>query len=175
MIKSNPVNIIVIIGKYLVLSSIGNLTSPLCSNVNVMNLFPSFTRKKLSHGTMHYTPPLNNQVLFTDLLDLVFKPLGIHHIKTKLFSLPLPSLNKLYNKCLQSSFLDQSSREYKLNSIILDIANGRFFKPVNSSLSKDSPDRFLHLKFANKGIDAININNILHNKNVTKTIPPYFN
>ena len=33
---------------------------------------------------------------------------------------------------------------------------------------------FLHLKFANKGIDAININNILHNKNVRKTIPPYF-
>ena len=155
-------------------SSIGNLTSPLCSNVNVMNLFPSFTRKKRSHGTRHYTPPRNNQVLFTDLLDLVFKPLGIHHIRTKLFSLPLPSLNKLYNKCLQSSFLDQSSREYKLNSIILDIANCRLFKPVNSSLSKDSPDRFLHLKFANKGIDAININNILHNKNVRKTIPPYF-
>ena len=155
-------------------SSIGNLTSPLCSNVNVMNLFPSFTRKKRSHGTRHYTPPRNNQVLFTDLLDLVFKPLGIHHIRTKLFSLPLPSLNKLYNECLQSSFLDQSSREYKLNSIILDIANCRLFKPVNSSLSKDSPDRFLHLKFANKGIDAININNILHNKNVRKTIPPYF-
>ena len=155
-------------------SSIGNLTSPLCSNVNVMNLFPSFNRKKRSHGTRHYTPPRNNQVLFTDLLDLVFKPLGIHHIRTKLFSLPLPSLNKLYNECLQSSFLDQSSREYKLNSIILDIANCRLFKPVNSSLSKDSPDRFLHLKFANKGIDAININNILHNKNVRKTIPPYF-
>ena len=87
-------------------SSIGNLTSPLCSNVNVMNLFPSFTRKKRSHGTRHYTPPRNNQVLFTDLLDLVFKPLGIHHIRTKLFSLPLPSLNKLFNECLQSSFLD---------------------------------------------------------------------
>ena len=155
-------------------SSIGNLTSPLCSNVNVMNLFPSFNRKKRSHGTRHYTPPRNNQVLFTDLLDLVFKPLGIHHIRTKLFSLPLPSLNKLYNECLQSSFLDQSSGEYKLNSIILDIANCRLFRPVNSSLSKDSPDRFLHLKFANKGIDAININNILHNKNVRKTIPPYF-
>ena len=50
----------------------------------------------------------------------------------------------------------------------LDIANFRLFKPVNSSLSKDSPYRFLHLKFANKGIDAININNILHNNNVRK-------
>ena len=155
-------------------SSIGNLTSPSCSNVNVMHLFPSFNRKKRSHGTRHYTPPRNNQVLFNDLLDWIFRPLGIHHIRTKLFSIPLPSLNKLYKECLQSSFLDPLSREYKLNSIILDIGNCRLFKPVNSSLSNDTPDRFLHLKFANKGIDAININNILHNKHVRKTIPPYF-
>ena len=155
-------------------SSIGNLTSPSCSNVNVMHLFPSFNRKKRSHGTRHYTPPRNNQVLFNDLLDWIFRPLGIHHIRTKLFSIPLPSLNKLYKECLQSSFLDPLSREYKLNSIILDIGNCRLFKPVNSSLSNDTPDRFLHLKFANKGIDAININNILHNKHVRKTIPLYF-
>ena len=155
-------------------SSIGNLTSPSCSNVNVMHLFPSFNRKKRSHGTRHYTPSRNNQVLFNDLLDWIFRPLGIHHIRTKLFSIPLPSLNKLYKECLQSSFLDPLSREYKLNSIILDIGNCRLFKPVNSSLSNDTPDRFLHLKFANKGIDAININNILHNKHVRKTIPPYF-
>ena len=139
-----------------------------------MILFPSFNRKKRSHGTRHYTPPRNNQVLFNDLLDWIFRPLGIHHIRTKLFSIPLPSLNKLYKECLQSSFLDPLSREYKLNSIILDIGNCRLFKPVNSSLSNDTPDRFLHLKFANKGIDAININNILHNKHVRKTIPPYF-
>ena len=116
----------------------------------------------------------NNQVLFNDLLVWIFRQLGIHHIRTKLFSIPLPSLNKLYKECLQSSFLDPSSREYKLNSIILDIANCRLFKPVNSSLSNDTPDRFLHLKFANKGIDAININNILHDKHVRKSIPPYF-
>ena len=155
-------------------SSIGNLTSPSCSNVNVMHLFPSFNRKKRSHGTRHYTPPRNNQVLFNDLLDWIFRPLGIHHIRTKLFSIPLPSLNKLYKECLQSSFLDPLSREYKLNCIILDIGNCRLFKPVNSSLSNDTPDRFSHLKFANKGIDAINIYNILHNKHVRKTIPPYF-
>ena len=69
-------------------SSIGNMTSPSCNNVNIMNYFPSFNRKKRSHGTRHYTTPHNNQGLFTDLLDLVFKPPGIHHIRTKLFSLP---------------------------------------------------------------------------------------
>ena len=96
----------------------------------------------------------NNQVLFNDLLDWIFKPLGIHHIRTKLFSIPLPSLNKLYKECLQSSFLDPSSCEYKLNSIILDIANCRLFKSVNSSLSNDTPDRFITLRSLHRVIQS---------------------
>ena len=155
-------------------SSVGNLSSPSCSNINVMNLFPSFKRRPRSHGHRHYTPPINNQVSFSDLLDLIFKPFGIHQIRTKLFSISLPSLNTLFNECLQASYSDQSSGEYKVNSIILDIGNCRLFKPVSASNPVDTPDKFLHLKFANKGIDAININNILHHKDVTKSIPAYF-
>jgi hypothetical protein len=34
---------------------------------------------------------------------------------------------------------------------------------------------FLHIPFANKGIDAINISNILNRKEVVKEIPPYIN
>ena len=37
------------------------------------------------------------------------------------------------------TYFDTSSLEYKLNSIILDIANCRMFKPVNS----DIPNRQL--------------------------------
>ena len=33
---------------------------------------------------------------------------------------------------------------------------------------------FLHIKFQNKGIDAVNISNILNNKHVQSAIPPYF-
>ena len=139
-----------------------------------MNLFPSFKRRRRSHGQRHYTSPKNNQVSFSDLLDLIFKPLGVHLIRTRLFSLSLPSLNTLVNECLQASYSNQSSAEYKVNSIILDIGNCRLFKPVNSSVPLDTSDKFLHLKFANKGIDAININNILHHKDVTKSIPAYF-
>jgi hypothetical protein len=32
----------------------------------------------------------------------------------------------------------------------------------------------LHLKFDNKGIDAVNVNNILNHKKVQSCIPPYF-
>ena len=155
-------------------SSVGNLTSPSCSNVNVMNLFPSFKRRRRSDDQRHYTSPKKNQVSFSDLLDLIFKPLGVHLIRTRLFSLSLQSLNTLFNECLQASYSDQSSVEYKVNSIILDIGNCRLFRPVNSSIPLDTSDKFLHLNFANKGIDAIDINNILHHKDVTKSIPAYF-
>ena len=156
------------------LSSIGNLTSPSCSNTNVMNLFPSHSRRKRSHGHRHYTPAWHNNISFDDLLPFINKPLGIHHIRTKLFSIPLASLQRLYNRCLNTHNFDTSSLEYKLNSIILDIANCRMFKPVNSDIPSESPRKFLNMKFANKGIDAINIGNILNHRDVVKNIPPYF-
>ena len=86
----------------------------------------------------------------------------------------LVSMNKLRDKCLNSTNFDQSSNEYKLNSIILDIANCRMFLPVKSDFSNVSTDKFLKLKFANKGIDTLNIGNILNHKEVTKHIPAYF-
>ena len=60
--------------------------------------------------------------------------------------------------------------EYKLTSIILDIAAHRFFKPVD--IKKDEIDKrsFLKLSFANKCPDG----NILHHKSVNSKMPPYF-
>ena len=79
----------------------------------------------------------------------------------------------MYNKCLDSTYFGQSSNEYKLNSIILDIANCRIFQPVKPNFSNVSTDKFLKLEFANKGIDALNIGNILNQKEATKHIPAY--
>ena len=60
--------------------------------------------------------------------------------------------------------------EYKLTSIILDIAAHRLFKPVD--IKKDEIDKrsFLKLSFANKCLDG----NILHHKSVNSKMPPYF-
>jgi hypothetical protein len=51
--------------------------------------------------------------------------------------------------------------EYRLSSIICDVASFRLFKPVRSEPLHDNNRKFLHIPFANKGIDAINISNIL--------------
>ena len=68
-----------------------------------------------------------------------------------------------------------NSNDYKLTAIDLDIAGHRLFKPVG--IKKDEIDKrsFLKLSFANKGIDGINLDNILHHKSVKSKIPPYFN
>ena len=54
------------------------------------------------------------------------------------------------------------------------MASFRLFKPVRSEPLHDNNRKFPNIPFANKGIDAINISNILNRKEVVKEIPPYF-
>ena len=68
----------------------------------------------------------------------------------------------------------QNSPEYKLVAIILDVAKFRLYKPVQIVSPEETPTRdFLNLDFRNKGLDAVNISNILNHKKVTSTIPAY--
>ena len=54
------------------------------------------------------------------------------------------------------------------------MASFRLFKPVRSEPLHDNKRKCLHIPFANKGIDAINISSILNRKEVVKEIPAYF-
>jgi hypothetical protein len=56
-------------------------------------------------------------------------------------------------------------------NITVITATFRLFKPVRSEPLHDNNRKFLHIPFANKGIDAINISNILNRKEVVKEIP----
>jgi hypothetical protein len=102
------------------------------------------------------------------------KPLGMHHIRSKLFSLHLSELHTLYNSCLVNHVTNPNTNDYKLTAIILDIGGHKLFKPV--SIKKDEIDKrsFLKLPFANKGFDGINLGNLRHHKSVKSKIPPYF-
>jgi hypothetical protein len=64
--------------------------------------------------------------------------------------------------------------EYKLTAIVLDIAGHKLITCVG--IKKDERDKpsFQKLSFANKGLDGINLGNILHHKSVKSKIPPYF-
>jgi hypothetical protein len=49
--------------------------------------------------------------------------------------------------------------------MIMDVAHNRLFVPprVIDECELEKPRKSLHLKFENKGIDAVNISNILKN------------
>jgi len=72
----------------------------------------------------------------------------MHHIRMKLFILPLSKLHSLYNSCLEN---------HVTNSNLIDLARHRFFKPIGIKKAEIDKLSFLKLSFANKGIDVINI------------------
>ena len=101
--------------------------------------------------------------------------LGLHHIRTRLYSLPLKMLHELYESTLTLHFADVASAEHRLQGIILDISFNRLFKAVRvgePSKTKNRP--FLKVKYANKDIDDLNLSNVLNQKSVQSKIPSYF-
>ena len=143
-------------------------------------IFNSPVRKKRSHGHRHYHRPQlttsssNVHDRFNEMLPFLQKPLGLHHIRTSLFALSIRDLRRLQAYALGLPLTDPNTRQYRLVSIIADIALYRLYKPVCTGPLTDENRHFMHIPFANKGIDAINVSNILHNKKVTSTIPSYF-
>jgi hypothetical protein len=64
------------------IDSIGNLSSPGCSNVHI---FDNTSRRKRSHGQGQYTSHKLHDVSINGLIPYVQIPLGMHHIRTKLY------------------------------------------------------------------------------------------
>ena len=156
--------------------SVGNLTSPRCSSINVIRLFGSSQRRKRSHGHRHYNRPnFRVDVAFDTLLPHVQQPLGLHHIRTKLYKLPVNKLCSLQREVVDTKTHVPNSPEYKLVAIILDVAKFKLYKPVQTVSPEETPTRdFLKLDLRNKGLDAVNICNILNHKKVTSAISAYF-
>ena len=149
----------------------------LCRLDNIFGvlLFDRTSRRHRSHGSRKYNKPEIHNVSFDGFLPFVNLQLGLHHIRTRLYSLPLNMLHDLYESTLTLHFTDAASPEHRLQSIILDISSNRLFKAVSVCDNTETKNRpFLKIKFANKGIDALNFSNILNKKSVQSNIPPYF-
>ena len=114
-------------------------------------------------------------IIFALFIAFVNLQLGLHHIRTRLYSLPLNMLHDLYEYTLTLHFANAASPEHRLQSIILDISSNRLFKAVSVCDNTESKNRpFLKIQFTNNGIDALNFSNILNQKSVQSNIPPYF-
>ena len=103
---------------------------------------------------------------FDTLLPYAQQPLGLHHIRTKLYQLPVTKLRSLQKEVVDTKTYVQNPPEYKLVAIILDVAKFRLYKPVQTVSPEETRD-FLKLYCRNKGSDDVNISNILNHKKVT--------
>ena len=142
----------------------------------VMHIFDNTPKRKRSHGHRLYTSPQIHDISINGLLPspCVQKPLEMHHIRTKQYSLPLSKLNSIYITCIKSSTTDSYSTLYKLTAFILDISQCSVFKPMTIRENEKENQPLIPLFFANKGLEAIYLGNILHHKSVRAMSPPYF-
>ena len=160
------------------IKGVGTLSSTSSKKTNVYTLFNKHQRRKRSHGKRHYNkkapqPESSIDALIT-LIDMTDQPEGVHKIKTHLFSMSLPQLSSLQEIALESTNTDFSSAEYRVTSIILNISHYRLFKPVKSDVRAENPKHFMKIKFLHKGIDAINLPQLLRSQSVMDKIPAYF-
>ena len=131
----------------------------------------SSQRRKRSHGHRHYNRPnFHADVAFDTLLPYIQQPLGLHHMRTKLYQLPVTKFRSLQKEAVDTKTYVPNSSEYKLGAIILDVSKFRLCKLVQTVSPEETPTRDI----LNKGLDAVNISNILKIKKVTSTIPACF-
>ena len=92
----------------------------------------------------------------------------IHFFKTFLYGIPRLDLQLL----LQGLENSNLNIEERLRDLITMISRIRLFRPVE--IQKNKERQFYHLKFRDKGLDFINIGNILRNRNIMNKVPIYF-
>ena len=109
--------------------------------------------------------------LSIDGLHFIQKPLGVHHVRTELFSKYLTLLHSLYKANLDTPVSEPISSFYRFVAIVSDIAFHKLFKPVCEKGIDEGKRSFLSLPFVNKGMDEIYLANILHHKKLRIKFP----
>ena len=157
---------------------ISTLSSISCKKTNIYNLFNKQPRRKRSHRKRHYNKrvPQPDVAMSTlvGLVDMIEKPEGVHKINTKLFSISFPQLRGLQNFALDSTNFDDSSAEYRVSAVILDIADHMLFRPLRSDFQTEKPKHFMKINFFNKAVDAINLPALIQSTSATDKIPVDF-
>ena len=91
---------------------------------------------------------------------------------TTLYGIQLSTLYQLDFEC-ESNITGNKDKRFL--RIILDVCCRRLIQPVRSNNCVPKPRRhFIKIHFDNKGIDKVNLHNMLHNKLVNAKVPIYF-
>ena len=152
------------------LQNVGNVSKASLKHLYVFSLLNRRKRRTRSHG-YRSNKRKNLQTTVEALYNVFTCGKGLHNLLTKIHSLQLSDLHKLFLKCRNNNLrLDN-----RFLNIILDVCCSKLFLPVRSNNPASKVrHRFIKIYYHNKGIGKIKLNNILRNKLVNSKIPLYF-
>ena len=143
------------------LQSVGNVSKNLKNIINVFSLLNKHKRRKRSHGRRR-NKVSRSKITLENLYSIFNKEHGggLHHLLTTLYSIRLSTLYQLYLECENIT----GNKDKRFLRIILDVCCRRLYQPVRSNNCVPKPGRhFIKIHF-HKGIDKVNLQNMLHNK-----------
>lgn len=150
--------------------SIGNISKS--DKIDIFSLFHERKRKTRSHGKRRNgnLKRRHRRVINLEQCYSIFLNNGKHRLLSTLSSLSVSTLRSLGQEV--SRLLLRTDPKYECCCIIDSYIKHYLYPNVEKS---DTHKVFrMKLSFCNKGIDLLNINSILNNKNVQKCVPQYF-
>lgn len=150
--------------------STGNISR--LPNLDVLSFYNPRKRKSRSHGIRKNHNIKRKSRTFITLNDLynILINTGRHAMLSKLSSLSIPSLHKLF-KATDSVIL-RTDPLYQ-TAVLVECYCKHYLSP-HVDIEEYHRRYFLKIQFLNKGIDLINLPSIFSDKNVEKCIPAYF-
>lgn len=141
-------------------------------SIDIFSIFDARKRKSRSHGTRKNGNIRRKSRILTSLADLHLLRVqcGTHKMLSQLCTLPIAVL-RVMDREADKVFL-QSDPYYK-TAIIVQNYTQHILVPHIDSLSHHKR-HFIKIPFINKGIDFIDLQSIIRNKNVQNAIPKYF-
>ena len=108
-----------------------------------------------------------------DIVETIDQPEGVHHIKTKLFSMLTPEIRHLQQLALESTNHNFSSAEYRATAVNPRHCTTQTLQTCKKRCPSRRTKIFMKIEYFQRGIDAINLPGLLRSKIVTDKAPAY--
>ena len=141
-------------------------------SIDIFSIYSTRNRKSRSHGIRingNIKRKSRHSISITDLHNILLQS-GKHKMLSRLSSLPLSSLRDIDDEA--DGIILRTDPLYKTAALIQSYTQ-HVLRPHIDSLN-DHKRCFIKIPFINKGIDFIDLQSILRNKNVMNAIPNYF-
>ena len=157
--------------------NLGNVSKKGTENIVVWELFNKkprkFTKRSIKRKRKHGVTRTNLEHKLRNLISNCNKPGLVHEIKTLVFGLLRRKLGILIDLA-NILLLEQKIPKY-IPLIIKDLASFRLglHKAPKITKTDNTAKTFLKVPFHNKGLEMINLSQILHSKPVKESIPSF--